>query len=272
MNRLLKTSVCLLAVGMLISSCKKNAVVTSENTDVSADVLTQIKAMGFSTDGAFKSDGGYIVEGDIFIAPEQLGQSTGGPKLLIANTEQYRTTNTVSGLPRVITVTLDSKLSPKAGYVAALDEMVNRYNAESLKITFQRVTTTNATIVFSNANGSYLASSGFPSNTGAPYGSVKVNSRAIGTGTSTTFINYLATIFAHEVGHCIGFRHTDYMDRSYSCGGSATNEGASTVGAILIPGTPSGPDAKSWMLACIGSGVNRPFNSNDKTALSYLYK
>ena len=73
------------------------------------------------------------------------------------------------------------------------------------------------------------------------------------------------------MGHCIGFRHTDYMNRSYSCGCSAVNEGASSVGAILIPGTPSGPDSGSWMLSCIGSGQNRPFNNNDKTALSYLY-
>jgi hypothetical protein len=43
------------------------------------------------------------------------------------------------------------------------------------------------------------------------------------------------------------------------------------VGAIHIPGTPTGPDPTSWMLACIGSGVNRPFNSNDVTALNYLY-
>jgi hypothetical protein len=49
------------------------------------------------------------------------------------------------------------------------------------------------------------------------------------------------------------------------------NEGASTVGAILIPGTPSGPDPNSWMLACIGADQNRPFNANDKTALNYLY-
>jgi hypothetical protein len=61
------------------------------------------------------------------------------------------------------------------------------------------------------------------------------------------------------------------MNRTYSCGGSAANEGASTVGAILIPGTPSGPDPNSWMLACIGANQNRPFNSNDKTALNYLY-
>jgi hypothetical protein len=81
----------------------------------------------------------------------------------------------------------------------------------------------------------------------------------------------VASILAHEMGHCIGFRHTDYMDRSFSCGGSPTNEGASTVGAIQIPGTPAGPDPNSWMLSCIGSGQNRPFNANDKTALNYLY-
>ena len=84
-------------------------------------------------------------------------------------------------------------------------------------------------------------------------------------------MNYLATILAHEIGHCIGMRHTDFADRSYSCGGSPTNEGASTVGAVHIPGTPTGPDPNSWMLACIGSGQNRPFNANDKVALNYLY-
>lgn len=95
-----------------------------------------------------------------------------------------------------------------------------------------------------------------------------MNSRAIGTNPNA---NYLATILAHELGHCIGFRHTDYMNRAYSCGGSPTNEGASTVGAVHIPGTPTTADPNSWMLACIGSGQNRPFNANDKTALNYLY-
>jgi hypothetical protein len=113
-----------------------------------------------------------------------------------------------------------------------------------------------------------LASAGFPTSTGEPYSQVKVNSNAIGASPSAT---YLGTILAHEIGHCIGFRHTDYMDRSYSCGGAYSNEGASTVGAINIPGTPTTADAGSWMLACIGSGQSRPFNSNDKTALNYLY-
>jgi hypothetical protein len=83
--------------------------------------------------------------------------------------------------------------------------------------------------------------------------------------------NTVATILAHEIGHCIGFRHTDYFNRSISCGGSAVNEGSAGVGAINIPGTPTGTSSGSWMLSCIGSGQNRPFNSADVTALNYLY-
>ena len=81
----------------------------------------------------------------------------------------------------------------------------------------------------------------------------------------------MASIVAHEMGHCIGYRHTDYMNRAYSCGGHHSNEGSAGIGAVWIPGTPTGPDANSWMLACIGSGVNRPFTANDKVALNYLY-
>ena len=62
------------------------------------------------------------------------------------------------------------------------------------------------------------------------------------------------------------------MSRKYSCGpGPGNNEGQAGVGAIHIPGTPTNPSANSWMLACIGSGVNRPFTANDKIALSTVY-
>jgi len=138
-------------------------------------------------------------------------------------------------------------------------------------LTFVRGGTSGGTIHLKKQAGNYLASSGFPLNNGNPYGTVKMNSNAIGNGTSNTFINYCSTIMAHEIGHCIGFRHTDYMNRAYSCGGSPVNEGASNVGAVHIPGTPTGPDSGSWMLACIGNNQNRPFNNNDGVALDYIY-
>lgn len=250
-------------------SCKKAVTSEKEVTVVTEDVINSVKALGFSTGNIIAEEGGYIVEGDIFIPANELKRSLNGAFLRVGETEQYRTTNLVTALPRVITVALSSKIKASV-YGPVLDEMVSRYNAENLLITLQRVSS-GANITFDNANGNYLASAGFPTASGDPYNLIKVNTRAIGSGTSTTFINYAATIFAHELGHCIGFRHTDYMDRSYSCGGSTANEGASTVGAILIPGTPAAADPNSFMLACIGSGVNRPFNANDKTALNYLY-
>ena len=223
--------------------------------------------MGFGTSDAQKVEGGYLVEGGILLTDESLAQQSDYKMMRVGDEEQYRTTNLVSvGSGRTVSIQVSTSL-PSA-YVTATDEVVRRYNAQSLLIRFVRVSS-GGQIFLSKApaGSSYLASAGFPSG-GNAFNSVQVNSDAIGTANAST---YIATILAHEVGHCIGFRHTDYAGRQYSCGGAAVNEGASTVGAVYIPGTPSGNDPNSWMLACIGSGANRPFNTNDVTALRYVY-
>lgn len=254
-------SVMAIAGVMVMVSCETTEVTKNQ---IPQSELDKIYQLGFGTSNVQRVEDGYLVEGDILLTPEMLNSSPDQKLLRIAEVEQYRTTNLVNaGTGRVITVSVDKRLP--SSYVAALDEALARFNAQNLTLTFSRVSS-GADISLVNGNGSYLASAGFPTN-GNPYGQVKVNSRAIGNQPQST----VATILAHEIGHCIGFRHTDYMDRSYSCGGSTANEGASTVGAIHIPGTPTGPDSGSWMLACIGSGQNRPFNNNDKTALGYLY-
>jgi hypothetical protein len=253
-------------MGLGIYSCQKEASPVEENSAIPESVLTAIGKAGFSTENVVRDGSGYIVEGDIYIDDNHLRSQPGWFTMSIAQTEQYRTTNLVTGLPRVITVAVNTKL-PNAyeGVGGYVDQALARFNAENLQIRFQLVDGA-ADITLVNANGSYLASAGFPSG-GNPFNQVKVNSRSLNGQPANTIVS----VIAHELGHCIGFRHTDYMDRSYSCGGSPTNEGASTVGAVLIPGTPSGPDPNSWMLACIGGGVNRPFNANDKAALNYLY-
>lgn len=254
-------------LGLTMFSCQKEAASSTDNAAIPESVMAAIAKAGFSTENVVREGSGYVVEGDIYIDDNHLRTQPGWFTMSIAQTEQYRTTNLVTGLPRTITVAVNSRM-PDAyeganGYVA---QALARYNAENLQVRFQLVTS-NADINIVTANGNYLASAGFPTSSGNPYNQVNVNTRSLNGQPANTIVSVLA----HELGHCIGFRHTDYMDRSYSCGGSPTNEGASTVGAILIPGTPSGPDAGSWMLACIGSGQNRPFNSNDRTALNYLY-
>ncbi|HWJ27144.1 MAG TPA: M57 family metalloprotease [Flavisolibacter sp.] len=261
---------CLTAATLV--ACKKDAKVAPQDKTIAQETLAKIKALGFSTSDVRKVDDGYLVEGDIVLNDDLLNSKTEYKLLRVGNEEQYRTTNLVTGLPRTIKI-LVSNLG--TAYVQGTDTAIARYNALHTGLTFQRVTSGSYDINivgFSQGpQGGYitLGSSGFPTATGNPYNQIKMNTNRFAYGSNPNVL-YVGSVIQHEIGHCIGFRHTDYMDRSYSCGGTATNEGASDVGAILIPGTPSGPDANSWMLAC-SNGGNRTFNANDVTALNYLY-
>lgn len=250
----------------IILSCQTEDEPVKQN-EVSQDALAQIKNLGFSTQNVQRLEDGYLVEGDIILHDHDFSRGINKSTVSVAESEQYRTTNLVS-TPRTIKISVANNLG--TAYVQAVDEAISRYNAENLLITFQRVSS-GADIQIVRANFFeqflFLASAGFPTANGQPYNRVKVSTYQLNSQPLAT----KASVLAHEIGHCIGFRHTDYADRSYSCGGSPSNEGASDVGAIHIEGTPTGPDANSWMLACIGSGQNRPFNENDKIALDFLY-
>ncbi|QNA43231.1 M57 family metalloprotease [Lacibacter sediminis] len=264
MKKMKMAFVAAISMSVLFVSCQKD--VKTTKTEVSQEELNQIAAMGFSTDGVMIESDGFIVEGDIFIPRADLGKVSTSPNLVVASEEQYRTTNLVTGLPRTITVQVSSSLP--AAYVTNTDAAIARYNALGLTLTFQRVSSGGDIVISpAPAGAGYLASAGFPTSAGNPHNSILVNRSYMDTWNTNTVVS----ILAHEMGHCIGFRHTDYMNRQYSCGGRRYNEGASTVGAIHIPGTPTTADPNSWMLACIGNGVNRPFNANDVIALGYLY-
>lgn len=277
MKRLTRQFALICAVALTLTACKKEAAQIKADEVPQSD-LALISNLGFSTDDVKKVSEGYLVEGDIVLTREQLNASPYSPNLIIAKEEQYRTFNLVSiSKHPVIKVALNnSSTQHEAAFSAALDEAIRRYNAEGLQITFTRVSTSQSpdvTVVAYYQVSNTLGSAGFPTSTGDPYHEVKMNTYWYNTGTDATNVNYIGTIMSHELGHCIGFRHTDYMNRAYSCGGRRSNEGQSNtgVGAVHIPGTPTGGDPNSWMLACVGSNVNRPFNTNDKTALSYLY-
>lgn len=265
MNLFKTTLLAAVVAAFALSSCQQEEIVQKKD-EVSAETLTRIHQLGFDTAGVQKVAGGYLVEGDILLSDEQLHGPQETKLLRVGKTEQYRTINLVENLPRTITVSIAKNL-PNA-YAQALDMALQRYNEQGLQLVFRR-TTSRADIGITKlpGNANYIASAGFPSD-GNPYNNISLNANYIGHNPNP---EYLATILAHEIGHCIGFRHTDYMDRSFSCGGAVANEGASTVGAIEIPGTPVLQDPDSWMLACIGYGQSRSFNLNDITALHYLY-
>lgn len=258
-------AICLIAL-TLFFSCTKRDQSSTEKEDIPSDVIKKLQAQGFNTQHVIRSKNGYIVEGDIFLTAEKIDQAATLQKLHVANTEQYRTTNLITGLPRVITISV-TNLPP--AYTTATDAAIARYNALNLRLTFQRVAA-NGNIdiaggIFNDPNV-LGQSAGFPDVNGTPPSPILLNANSIG---NTPDQGYITTIIAHEIGHCIGFRHTDYFNRTYSCGWGG-NEGDAGVGAVNIPGTPTAEDPNSWMLACT-SGGDRPFNANDVIALNYLY-
>jgi hypothetical protein len=268
MKKIFTSGVIAVVAALAIVSCTKTNDVQAVQADkdkLSAAEIAMIQAAGLQATGAIRIDGRYLIEGDILLTVDELHSMCTGncPALIVANTEQYRTTNLVTGLPRTISIRY---IGAHPSISLAVTFAVARYNARGLLLKFQKTSIGRPSILVTDVSGKpYIASSGFASG-GSPYSSIKFN-----TAYANWNANTLTTVIAHEIGHCIGFRHTDYMDRSYSCNGSPVNEGSAGVGAIHIPGTPFGPDPNSWMLACISNGVNRPFNANDKIALNYLY-
>jgi hypothetical protein len=257
---------CLLAFSLVACVKDVKEAETPSPEPITSETIAKIAALGFSTENVQRVDDGYLVEGDIILTDAELDHQSSSPNLLIAQEEQYRTYNLVTGLPRAITVSVSGTVP--SGFIEAVDAAIARYNAENLRLTFSRVSSNGNINISLVKSRQYIASAGFPSNTGQPYSQIKYSTAYAGTNYS---LGFKTTVIAHEMGHCIGFRHTDYMNRSFSCGGSGGNEGSGTVGAVHIPGTPTGPDKASWMLSCLSATTNRPFNNNDKTALSYLY-
>jgi hypothetical protein len=259
-------------LSLLAVSCKRENVLAKN--DISQAVIQKIAAQGFSTENVRKVDNGYLVEGDIVLTEQNLNAQSTSPTLLIANAEQYRTINLVKALPRVITISVSGTLSGLAVWSNATDAFISRYNALGLQFSLQRVSSGGNVDIIGfdqGPSGGYitLGSSGFPDAAGNPYNQIKMNTNPQAYGSNPNQ-GYITSVLQHEMGHCIGFRHTDYFNRALSCGGHKSNEQAGSIGAILIPGTPSGFDYESFMLAC-SAGTDRTFNANDKVALNYLY-
>ncbi len=281
MKKLAASLFWLFAASLFLVSCKKNTESTEQavSPPVSHEVLLRIAALGFDTSVVERADGGYRVEGDMFLRDEDLNSNANSINMIIAKEEQYRTTNIVSGLPRTINVV--SNLPNNATYNNAIDAAIARYNATDLRLRFVR-TTTNANITLiqgetlptndPNYTGPNVFGRGLFPSSGNPGSRIGIN---VAYFNGHPDLNFFATILSHEMGHTVGLRHTDYFNRSYSnCLVDANNpndEGQGSIGAINIPGTPTGEDPNSYMLACIGYPTNRPFNANDQVALHQLY-
>lgn len=276
LNYALSCVLAMLAIGF--TSC------TPDSEDVQVDeisdeVMTQFADLGFDVSDiqivnhlnplTGESNRQYQLEGDILIPEQQMRDMLLSDVAHIgAVGEQYRTTNLVSNnrTIRVIGYTGGSNALDNT-MRTALQWAVDNYNRLNIGLNFTLTFGTNYgsyDMVVYRVSGGGGGSAGFPSG-GNPYKFIQIQSGTSSYGTNTT-----EHVITHEMGHCLGLRHTDYFNRSLSCG-TGGNEGSGGVGAIPIPGTPTGFDANSVMLSCFSANEDGEFGNFDIVALEYLY-
>ena len=260
-------------------SCNKASFNEGSSNAISQDEKALVAAAGFNSNWVERSgSGSYLIEGDMLLTKAQLQQMAGvAPthNFIVGDEEHYRTNNVVStpgtGV-RNITVRLTSGFP--SYYSTALDNALARYNSYGLKISFSRVTSGGDIVITAadlgtSGGGCILGrASGFPDANGNPSPGFTLSNSSC----ATTYINSVDKadeVIAHEMGHCIGFRHTDYKKRA-SCG-PGPGESAGTIGAVWIPGTPTNVNGSynSWMMACTNGSPS--FSGDDVIALNYVY-
>jgi len=243
-----------------------------ELEDELAEIVENLRLAGNPEDEIdVRDDGTVVLGGDAVVTLEasremigHAGHEDGDDDLEL---RQYRSTNLVSS--SVDTICIDgSGITGQLG--TALDNAIANYT--TLGLSFDMVRTTglvagcDALIDIQLVNGT-SASSGFPSG-GMPYDTVSMGDDILpGYGLAAA-----THVLTHELGHCVGLRHSDYYNRSVSCGGAAVNEGDAGVGVAHVSGTPTTATLNgSIMNACYNAGSTGQWTASDLTALATLY-
>ncbi|MEX0315752.1 MAG: M57 family metalloprotease [Allomuricauda sp.] len=198
---------------------------------------------------------------------------------------QYRTTNLVSVNNGVRTIELkainffyfQNMDNVAEGLIRAVENYNNLNLSVRFDLNFYTITTLQESwplytpginIVIHQGTGSNNpgGSAVLPS-FGNPGREVRIN-----VATNNESVNVNEHVITHEIGHCLGMRHTDFFNRAISCD-TGGNEGNAGVGAIHIPGTPAqvNIDMNSVFLSCFNLATDGEFSNQDIAALQHLY-
>jgi hypothetical protein len=240
--------------GLLAPGC-------AEQPDETREIIDNLIQAGFPADDIIIAGGIVYVgrDAEVSLAASREMLQTGDSRK-----EQYRTTNLVDISLAKICINGSTFTGV---FSTALDLAIQNYQEQPLTFAMARTPSTGCSFTINAVIQPGLVGgvSGFPSG-GLPFGTIN-----IGDGLSTFSVDTIEHVITHEIGHTIGFRHSDFFNRSISCG-TGGNEGDAGVGAILIPGTPSGATVGgSIMNSCFRTVETGEFTDSDLVALRAMY-
>ncbi|PSL48279.1 D-mannose binding lectin [Chitinophaga niastensis] len=197
----------------------------------------------------------YVVQGDIIFYKKDLEQ-----RVAKVTTEQARSPYLVSPAYRHINVYLNAGSFSAVNLSGILDNVIAAYNAVGSGIQLSRVySAAAANIQIVQNSGLQLGicgQSGFPLSTGQPFNTVYISEYTL-TYYNLTSASQLTLLVAHELGHCVGLRHTNWQPSGESA-------------AIPIPSTPSADGASVMNGGTCGNNWGG-FSYYDQVALKALY-
>ena len=242
-------------------SCGALAFACAEQQSETQEIIDNLVEAGFPADDIT------VVAGVVYVGADAEVSLTASREMLQASDssqEQYRTTNTV--MPILTKICIDGSTFTGV-FSVALDRAIQNYDEQPLTFAMARTPSSGCSFTINAVlqPGVVGGSSGFPSN-GFPFATIN-----IGSGLSTYSIDTIEHVITHEIGHTIGLRHSDFFNRSISCG-SGGDEGDAGIGAIHIPGTPTGATVGgSLMNSCFRASETGEFADSDVVALRALY-
>lgn len=253
------TLVCFGLLLLLAIGCSKKSDVQVQPPDqqgfnMNDPLLKQILKEGYSLKNIQETQDYYVVEGDILFSKKDHAPASG------PQTEQGRSPYIVAPAYRAINVYLNTAGFTSINLNTIVDNVIAAYNAVGSGISMTRVFSPAQAHITIQQNSSIGAGvcgqAGFPFSSGQPFNIVNI-SQTVLVSNGITSNAQLTQLVAHELGHCLGLRHTNYQ---------ALGEPA----PIGIPSTPSS-DAASVMNGATCGSSWAGFSTNDQTAFRALY-
>lgn len=228
-------------------------------------VVAKLIEMGYKKERIREYEDFYLVEGDLMFSKDIKTYSKN------STTSRHASTNNLVSILKItfMSVYVDASI-PSSGEDNWRDALNNAIsdlnNISGSTVHFNIITDSNYTadiVIKSDGNvldNNVIASAGFPSNNN-PYNQILVNLDFWGnTSVSEGSKRYN---LVHELGHCIGLRHTNWDDPN-------RYEGPGSYGANVIPNTPS-QDPNSVMNGGTADYSWNGFSVYDLVAIRYLY-